>query len=167
MNKITELNQIIKTQKHDLDKLYQELKSQEKIVRKQHRIQKMGERKQEELLAEIKKSKKETESIYKHTRESIEYASLIQSAVISQEEDMKPYFKDSFVYWMPKDTVGGDIWLFNDLRHEDECILMFIDCTGHGVPGAFVTMIVKAVEREIIGKILENPEMEVSPAWVM
>jgi PAS domain S-box-containing protein len=118
-------------------------------------------------ITELEESKKQVEAIHKHTRESIEYASLIQSAVIAQSEQLKPYFKDSFVTWTPKDTVGGDIWLFNDLRHEDECILMFIDCTGHGVPGAFVTMIVKAVEREIVGKIIEDPDMDVSPAWVM
>ena len=120
-----------------------------------------------ERTKDLEESKKEVEAIHKHTRESIEYASLIQGAVVSQVEEMKPYFKDSFVSWIPKDTVGGDIWLFNDLRHENECILMFIDCTGHGVPGAFVTMIVKAVEREIISKIMEDPDMEVSPSWVM
>jgi hypothetical protein len=80
---------------------------------------------------------------------------------------MESFFKDHFVSWIPKDTVGGDIWLFNNLRHNDECLLMYIDCTGHGVPGAFVTMIVKAVEREIVGKILEDSNMDVSPAWIM
>jgi serine phosphatase RsbU (regulator of sigma subunit) len=68
---------------------------------------------------------------------------------------------------MPKDTVGGDIWLFDELRDENECLLFFIDCTGHGVPGAFVTMIVKAIEREIITMIKEEQNMIVSPAWIM
>jgi hypothetical protein len=80
---------------------------------------------------------------------------------------MTPYFKDHFVTWTPKDTVGGDIWLFDDLRHEDECLLLFIDCTGHGVPGAFVTMIVKAVEREITSMIKADKDMDISPAWIM
>jgi hypothetical protein len=44
---------------------------------------------------------------------------------------------------------------------------MIIDCTGHGVPGAFVTMIVKAVEREIVSKIKEDKTMQVSPAWIL
>jgi hypothetical protein len=68
---------------------------------------------------------------------------------------------------MPKDIVGGDIWLFNQLRHKDECLLFVIDCTGHGVPGAFVTMIVKAIEREIIGIIKDDEKLDVSPAWIM
>jgi hypothetical protein len=57
--------------------------------------------------------------------------------------------------------------LFNDLRYEEECLLFFIDCTGHGAPGAFVTMIVKAVEREVVAKIKKNKNIDISPAWIM
>jgi len=112
-------------------------------------------------------AKIEIEETHKHIQDSIEYASLIQSALIPLEGAMLPYFKDHFVTWTPKDTVGGDIWLLNDLRHKDECLLLFIDCTGHGVPGAFITMIVKAVEKEITTLINSNPDMEISPAKIM
>jgi len=115
----------------------------------------------------IEESKEEIELIHKHTRDSIEYASHIQNALIPDEKLLNKYFKDMFVYWEPKDTVGGDIWLFNELRHEDECLLFFIDCTGHGVPGAFVTMIVKSIEREIVSKIIKHPEFDISPATIM
>ena len=111
----------------------------------------------------------EVRAIHKHTRESIEYAAMIQKAVLPESKLMANYFKDYFVHWMPKDTVGGDIWLFNELRHEDECLLFFIDCTGHGVPGAFVTMLVKAVERQVIAKIMNDRygDIDISPAWIM
>ena len=112
-------------------------------------------------------AKKEVEAIHKHTRESIEYASLIQGALLPEQNLLANYFQDFFVSWIPKDTVGGDIWLFNELRDKDECLLFYIDCTGHGVPGAFVTMIVKAIEREIITKIKDKKDMEISPAWIM
>ena len=111
--------------------------------------------------------KQQIEAMHKHTRDSIEYASLIQGALLPDANLLANYFKDYFVHWEPKDTVGGDIWLFDELRHEDECLLLFIDCTGHGVPGAFVTMIVKAVEREVLAKIKDDPDMVVSPAWIM
>jgi serine phosphatase RsbU (regulator of sigma subunit) len=119
------------------------------------------------LASELEKAKKEIESIHTRTRDSIEYASLIQGALIPLKGTMSSYFKDHFVSWTPKDTVGGDIWLFDNLRHEDECLLYFIDCTGHGVPGAFVTMIVKAVEREIASIIKLDSTIDVSPAWIM
>ncbi|MEA2050774.1 MAG: SpoIIE family protein phosphatase [Campylobacterota bacterium] len=115
----------------------------------------------------LKLAKDEIELVHKHTRDSIEYASLIQNALIPNDKVFQKYFKDYFVYWEPKDTVGGDIWLFDELRHKDECLLFFIDCTGHGVPGAFVTMIVKSVEREIVSQIHNNKDMEVSPAYIM
>ncbi len=147
--------------------LEKQVASQTKDIKKQLRIVKMSERKQTELMDVLSIAKKEIEATHKHTRESIEYASLIQGALLPDENLMANYFPDYFVHWEPKDTVGGDIWLFSKLRHQDECLLFFIDCTGHGVPGAFVTMIVKAVEREILVKIKDDPNMDVSPAWVM
>jgi len=118
-------------------------------------------------ITELEATKKKVEEIHKHTRESIEYASLIQGAVVAQEEDIAPFFKDSFVFWEPKDTVGGDIWLFEQLRHEDECLLFVIDCTGHGVPGAFVTMIVKSIEREVVASLRKKEDLDISPAIIM
>jgi len=114
-----------------------------------------------------KESELKIKDLHEHTKDSIEYASLIQSAILPESRVLSKYFKDSFVIWSPKDTVGGDIWLFDELKNEDECLLMYIDCTGHGVPGAFVTMIVKAIEREIISHIIENKNFTVSPAWVL
>lgn len=97
---------------------------------------------------------------------SIEYASLIQSSLIPKEQKLNDYFKDSFCLWSPRDIVGGDIYLFEELRDEDESLLMVIDCTGHGVPGAFVTMLVKALEREVVAKIKKS-DFDVNPAIIL
>ena len=120
-----------------------------------------------ERTADLENAKKEVETIHKHTRDSIEYAALIQCALIPDKSLFEEFFQDFFVIWQPKDTVGGDIYLFEKLREEDEALLIFVDCTGHGVPGAFVTMLVKAIERQVIAEINNNKEMEVSPAWIM
>lgn len=114
-------------------------------------------------ITEMEKAKKEIEEIHKSTKDSIEYASLIQGALIPNNNSFRKYFKDFFAIWHPKDLVGGDIYLFEELRNEEECLLMVIDCTGHGVPGAFVTMLVKAIERQIVSKIKHSDE-EVSPS---
>ena len=116
---------------------------------------------------ELEKTKQSIEYIHKHTRESIEYASLIQGALLPDNNIFRDYFKEFFVIWHPKDTVGGDIYFFEELRHEDECLLMAIDCTGHGVPGAFVTMLVKAIESQIISHIMHHDEEIVSPATIL
>lgn len=118
-------------------------------------------------ITEMENSKLEIEAIHKHTRESIEYASLIQGALIPDKKMFSNHFQDYFAIWDPKDIVGGDIYLFEELRNKDECLLLVIDCTGHGVPGAFVTMLVKAIERQVIAKINNDLTIDVSPAWIL
>jgi len=114
-----------------------------------------------------KNMEREIREIHEQTKKSIEYASLIQHSLIPKDNLFSKYFKDSFVVWQPKDTVGGDIYLFEELRDNNECLLLVIDCTGHGVPGAFVTMIVKAIEREIVSYIKENKDLEISTSWIL
>ena len=114
----------------------------------------------------IQDSKKVIEEIHQQTKESIEYASLIQNALMPEKQLFQNHFSDFFTIWQPKDTVGGDIYLFDALRHKNECLLMLIDCTGHGVPGAFVTMLVKAIERNITARINSSDEV-VSPAKIL
>jgi len=124
------------------------------------------EKKIQERTNDLKIEKFKVEEMHKHTIDSIEYASLIQGALIPDNKLFNNYFKDYFAIWHPKDTVGGDIYLFEELRSEDECLLMVIDCTGHGVPGAFVTMLVKAIERQIVAHINLSDD-EVSPAKIL
>ncbi len=115
----------------------------------------------------VRERTQDLENAHRNIRSSIEYASMIQSALIPREESFRDFFRDYFIIWEPKDVVGGDIFLFDTLRkNHDECLLMVIDCTGHGVAGAFVTMLVKAVERQIIEQLVSNDE-EVSPADIL
>jgi len=118
-------------------------------------------------ITELETIQEELKEIHKHTRDSIEYASLIQHALIPDQELFTRYFEDFFTVWNPKDIVGGDIYLFEHLRNDSECLLMVIDCTGHGVPGAFVTMLVKAIERQLVSKIINDEDLEVSTAWIL
>ena len=110
---------------------------------------------------------KEMESIHKHTQSSIEYAALIQHSIVPDNTIFNKYFEDFLAIWQPKDIVGGDIYLFEELRNDNECLLMVIDCTGHGVPGAFVTMLVKAIERQIAALVALDSQKDVSPAWIL
>ena len=72
--------------------------------------------------------------------ESIGYASVIQRAYLrSSRDDMTGALKDHFVLWEPRDVVGGDYYYFS--RFDDGFFVGIIDCTGHGVPGAFMTLI--------------------------
>ena len=124
------------------------------------------EKKVIERTKDLQKAKKKIEEIHQHTKESIEYASLIQHSLIPDNNLFKKYFKDFFVIWQPKDIVGGDIYLFNELKTNEECLIMCIDCTGHGVPGAFLTMLVKAISTQIVAEISNNTN-EINTATIL
>ena len=89
---------------------------------------------------------------------SIRYASVIQNALLPTLEDIKTCLPDSFLIWMPKDIVGGDMIFFSDYssqtgtRTHDRCsdfLIAVIDCTGHGVPGALLSMLAYSELRRI------------------
>jgi len=99
---------------------------------------------------ELNIAKQKIEESHQHTRSSIEYSSIIQLSILPNKESFPSVFPDSFAHWQPKDIVGGDIWFFDPIKRAGEYLLFVIDCTGHGVPGAFVTMLVKSIQRSIM-----------------
>lgn len=117
-------------------------------------------------IQQVQNSKLAIEQDHRQTQDSIRYASLIQNAFIPKSDDFERYFAEHFCIWRPKDIVGGDIYTLASLRHEDEVLLMVIDCTGHGVPGAFVSMLVKAIEQQIVTKLLHH-QGEIDPAHIL
>ncbi|MCS7087015.1 MAG: response regulator, partial [Bacteroidia bacterium] len=72
--------------------------------------------------------------------DSIKYAQRLQNAVLSDEDEFRQLFPRSFVLHLPKEIVSGDVYYFYRRRHKT--IFALADCTGHGVPGAFVSMLV-------------------------
>lgn len=71
---------------------------------------------------------------------SIDYASKIQKNLLPKDAAFKEAFSDYSIIWSPKDIVGGDIYW---MKNFDECtVLCVCDCTGHGTPGALLTMLV-------------------------
>jgi serine phosphatase RsbU (regulator of sigma subunit) len=70
--------------------------------------------------------------------DSIDYAERIQRLILPPVEVLHENFADSFVLYLPKDVIGGDIYWF--AKHENVFTLAAVDCTGHGVPGALMSM---------------------------
>ena len=70
---------------------------------------------------------------------SINYAKRIQYAAMSKEEDVKELFPDSFIYYSPRDIVSGDFYYVAKCGRYS--VLITADCTGHGIPGAFLSML--------------------------
>lgn len=70
--------------------------------------------------------------------ESINYAKRIQHSVLPPLSTIRSHFKNSFLFFQPKDIVSGDMYWLHE--NGDEVLFSVIDCTGHGVPGAFMTI---------------------------
>jgi len=94
------------------------------------------------------KAKENAEEANKFIMESIEYAEVIQRSLLPNMEQVTTYLPNNFFLWMPRDTVSGDMVYAEQVKNG--FIIAVIDCTGHGVPGAFMTMIVSTNLRRII-----------------
>lgn len=82
--------------------------------------------------------------------DSITYAQSIQQSILIDEGDIRKFLPDSFVYYQPKDIVSGDFYWLSKM--EDKIIIAAVDCTGHGVPGAFMSMMGNALLHQIVNE---------------
>ncbi|MCE3294857.1 MAG: protein serine/threonine phosphatase [Crocinitomicaceae bacterium] len=88
--------------------------------------------------------------------DSITYAKRIQSAILPQPKLVREYFKDSFILYKPKDIVAGDFYWFEVIG--DMVFFAAADCTGHGVPGAMVSVVChNALNRSVKEFSLKKP----------
>ena len=137
------------------------IKWRERTLQKEKRIL---EQKVEERTVEIEKSKEELKqqrdiatmhrdqiaAQNKNITDSIHYASRIQSAILPPLELIERILPEFFVLYKPRDIVSGDFyWL---LEKDSKIIIAAADCTGHGVPGAFMSMLGIAFLNEIVTK---------------
>lgn len=81
---------------------------------------------------------------------SINYALKIQNSILVPEDLIRKRLPESFIYLKPKDIVSGDFYWFAE--HDDKTMLATIDCTGHGVPGAFMSLIAYAKLNKIVNE---------------
>lgn len=75
----------------------------------------------------------------KEITDSIRYAKRLQQAILATPEEIKKQLPDSFLLYQPKDIVAGDFYFFE--KHNHHLFLAAADCTGHGVPGALVSVV--------------------------
>jgi len=86
--------------------------------------------------------------------DSIEYAKRIQTALLPPLSFIRRSLPEHFILFKPRDIVSGDFyWMMNK---DDKIIIAAADCTGHGVPGAFMSVLGTAFLNEIVNKIVEN-----------
>lgn len=93
----------------------------------------------EKIAKQIMIQKEELSIKNKSITDSINYAKRIQTAMLPPFKMLKTFFPSSFILYMPKDIVSGDFYWINTMN--DKTFVAAVDCTGHGVPGAFMSLI--------------------------
>lgn len=143
-----------------------------RVTRRQKDIiaeQKEAVEKQKELADTRRVIAEEQKEIIKEKQkeiiDSIQYASKIQQAILTTEEYIQEHFKNEFfIFYKPKAIVSGDFYWASSVGNQqasDSSQLFYLaacDCTGHGVPGAFMSLLnISYLNENVIGKGLRNP----------
>jgi len=103
-----------------------------------------------ERTAQVVKQKEELEEKNKDITDSINYAKRIQEALLPSKEMRKNLFPEAFILFKPRDIVSGDFYWFAEKNGKK--LIAAVDCTGHGVPGAFMSMIGNSFLNEIVNE---------------
>lgn len=126
------------------------------LINAQMEVQRAGAMEQNEMLhqqhEELELKNQQIRDINKHLTDSIRYAKTIQEAILPSKEQLNnEVFAYSIIY-KPKDIVSGDFYWYNKVQNQDLLyhFIVLSDCTGHGVPGAFMSMIGNQMLNELI-----------------
>ena len=142
-NTVEERTHEVVQQKHEIEEKNEELNQLlEEIITQRDEI--------ESQRNSVQKQKELVEIINKEVSQSIDYATRIQQAILPEKKILKKYFDKHFVLFKPKDRVSGDFYWWTHI--EGNTVITAADCTGHGVPGAFMSMLGVSFLREIVQK---------------
>jgi len=142
---------------HALLKMRDGLSENERLL--EHKVVERTEQvvKQKE---EIQEKTKELETLFKQVTDSIHYAKRIQEAILPPLSLVKSILPESFILYKPKDIVSGDFYWID--KKNDWCYFAAVDCTGHGVPGAFMSIVGYNLLKDIL-----NNSNAITPATIM
>jgi len=149
-NEITKLSEKFNVMIEQLEEYYNEL--EQKVRERTAEIEKQKEEimaqrdsleEQRNMLSEantnLQQAYSEIEEKNRHIEDSIRYAKRIQNAILPPVEYVRRLFADYFILYLPKDIVSGDFYWVS--HSENKVHIAAVDCTGHGVPGAFMSIV--------------------------
>ncbi|EAY29292.1 SpoIIE family protein phosphatase [Microscilla marina] len=149
------VNRELTQQKDEIERQRDEIELQRDSIQHQKNEIELQKNEIEEKKDEIEKQhsvlEKTNQIIHRKNQDitaSIRYAQTIQQAILPFEERIKQLLGNHFVIYRPKDIVSGDFYWLDNL--DDKVLVAAVDCTGHGVPGAFMSMIGYTLLNEIV-----------------
>ena len=148
MKKHKNISELLQKQNAEITLQKKEIQSQSKILEKATR--------------NLVKQKEELQNKSKKIISSIKYASRIQKAMLASDRIFIKHFSDHFILFKPKETVSGDFYWISEITEQktslfksqeeniQKIVVATVDCTGHGVPGAFMSMLGDAILNQIV-----------------
>jgi ligand-binding sensor domain-containing protein/serine phosphatase RsbU (regulator of sigma subunit) len=125
--------------------LYIKVRERKLMIEKRILEEKVNER-----TAEVVQKNKELDEINKDITASIRYAKRIQDAILPPDDFVRQNLPEAFILFKPKDIVSGDFYFME--KKEDVVVFAAVDCTGHGVPGAFMSIVGHNLLDRVIGE---------------
>lgn len=116
--------------------------STQRVKRQNQKLEEIVVERTREIAAQNQQLEQQKTEITQKTNDivdSIKYAKRIQNTILPSEERLERLFADHFVFYRPKDIVSGDFYWARKVK--GKCVFSAIDCTGHGVPGALVSIV--------------------------
>lgn len=136
------LNADLPISNDEIGKLAKQLSATSKSLARQLREQRASNKKLHEQKSQIEIQKDQLEFVSSQIRDSISYAERIQRATLPPISTLQNVFPQSFVMYQPKDIIGGDFYWIEKVRKGNHELMIIVcgDCTGHGVPGAIMSI---------------------------
>ena len=110
----------------------------------------------EEMESQVRERTRELAETNRKIMDSIDYAKRLQESILATRAELAAAFRDYFILWQPRDVVGGDFYWLRRLD-DDRVLFAVADCTGHGVPGALMTMAVNLALHHIVDQNHTEP----------
>ncbi len=140
----------IEAQRDYLEQINNELENKNEEIHKQKNEIELKTHSLEKTKMEVEKAYDIIQESARSITDSIRYAQTIQVAVLPSEKDMRDVFKSHSLLFRPKDIVSGDFYWLAKL--ENFTFIAVVDCTGHGVPGAFMSLVGITLLNEILNQ---------------
>ncbi|MHC1703648.1 MAG: SpoIIE family protein phosphatase [Tenuifilaceae bacterium] len=124
-----------------------------RLIEEKERLEQIVKERTAEVVAQKDEISLQSEKISIQNEEiksSIQYASRIQGAILTPTEQIDPLFNDYFILFLPRDIVSGDFYWISKVGNKKICVVA--DCTGHGVPGGFMSMLGMSFISQIVSK---------------
>ncbi len=161
LEEIAATQESLANQNSELKKSEETIKEQNEALLTQESVLRQNMEQLREVQKELEQRNKEIAEQNKLIQSSINYATSIQKVILPSQLELKKAFRDYFLIYKPKNKISGDFyWLHKTATHT---FVALIDCTGHGVPGGFMSLIGSNLLNQIViekknsvtGEILE------------